>query len=114
MERRDLQASGRSLIVSDYLMKQLRAPRGPPAAEPAVQKPAKRQAVKRHHHKHNLKHRYDFLETLGKGTYGTVKKAVERSGKVVRSVTLCGSSWLDVVNAAVGPSKGAHAGDSCV
>ncbi|XP_023686651.2 NUAK family SNF1-like kinase 2 [Paramormyrops kingsleyae] len=82
MERRDLQAAGRSLIVSDYLA-QLRAPRGPPAAEPAVQKPAKRQAVKRHHHKHNLKHRYDFLETLGKGTYGTVKKAVERSGRVV-------------------------------
>ncbi|KAF5888651.1 NUAK family SNF1-like kinase 2, partial [Clarias magur] len=34
--------------------------------------PAKRHAVKRHHHKHNLKHRYDFLETLGKGTYGKV------------------------------------------
>ncbi|MBN3304471.1 NUAK2 kinase, partial [Amia calva] len=39
--------------------------------------------VKRHHHKHNLKHRYEFLETLGKGTYGKVKKAVERSGRVV-------------------------------
>lgn len=45
----------------------------------------KRQAVKRHHHKHNLKHRYDFLETLGKGTYGKVKKARERSGRLVRS-----------------------------
>ncbi|XP_036415033.1 NUAK family SNF1-like kinase 2 [Colossoma macropomum] len=45
--------------------------------------PAKRQAVKRHHHKHNLKHRYEFLETLGKGTYGKVKKAVERSGRMV-------------------------------
>ncbi|KAJ3602447.1 hypothetical protein NHX12_030202 [Muraenolepis orangiensis] len=43
----------------------------------------KRQAVKRHHHKHNLKHRYDFLETLGKGTYGKVKKAKERSGRMV-------------------------------
>uniref|UniRef100_A0A8C6YRN7 non-specific serine/threonine protein kinase n=1 Tax=Nothoprocta perdicaria TaxID=30464 RepID=A0A8C6YRN7_NOTPE len=43
----------------------------------------KKQAVKRHHHKHNLKHRYDFLETLGKGTYGKVKKARERSGKLV-------------------------------
>ncbi|XP_047202705.1 NUAK family SNF1-like kinase 2 [Girardinichthys multiradiatus] len=45
--------------------------------------PAKRQAVKRHHHKHNLKHRYEFLETLGKGTYGRVKKAKERSGRLV-------------------------------
>ncbi|XP_030321512.1 NUAK family SNF1-like kinase 2 isoform X2 [Calypte anna] len=43
----------------------------------------KKQAVKRHHHKHNLKHRYEFLETLGKGTYGKVKKARERSGKLV-------------------------------
>ncbi|XP_030633409.1 NUAK family SNF1-like kinase 2 [Chanos chanos] len=47
------------------------------------QAPVKRQAVKRHHHKHNLKHRYEFLETLGKGTYGKVKKAVERSGRMV-------------------------------
>lgn len=44
----------------------------------------KKQAVKRHHHKHNLRHRYEFLETLGKGTYGKVKKARERSGKLVR------------------------------
>ncbi|XP_028652462.1 NUAK family SNF1-like kinase 2 [Erpetoichthys calabaricus] len=43
----------------------------------------RRQAVKRHHHKHNLRHRYQFLETLGKGTYGKVKKAVETSGRVV-------------------------------
>lgn len=46
--------------------------------------PAKRQAVKRHHHKHNLKHRYEFLQTLGKGTYGRVKKAMDRSGRTVR------------------------------
>lgn len=45
----------------------------------------KKQAVKRHHHKHNLRHRYEFLETLGKGTYGKVKKARERSGKLVRA-----------------------------
>ncbi|KAI4903827.1 hypothetical protein NFI96_009640 [Prochilodus magdalenae] len=45
--------------------------------------PAKRQAVKRHHHKHNLKHRYEFLGTLGTGTYGKVKKAKERSGRMV-------------------------------
>ncbi|XP_058486929.1 NUAK family SNF1-like kinase 2 [Solea solea] len=45
--------------------------------------PVKKQAVKRHHHRHNLKHRYEFLETLGKGTYGKVKKAKERSGRLV-------------------------------
>ncbi|XP_023681627.1 NUAK family SNF1-like kinase 1 isoform X1 [Paramormyrops kingsleyae] len=40
--------------------------------------------VKKHQHKHNLKHRYELLETLGKGTYGKVKKAIERrSGKTV-------------------------------
>ncbi|MBN3302073.1 NUAK1 kinase, partial [Amia calva] len=40
--------------------------------------------VKKHQHKHNLKHRYEVLETLGKGTYGKVKKAVERrSGRTV-------------------------------
>lgn len=47
------------------------------------QVPVRKQAVKRHHHKHNLKHRYEFLETLGKGTYGKVKKAKERSGRLV-------------------------------
>uniref|UniRef100_A0A3Q3D2F8 non-specific serine/threonine protein kinase n=1 Tax=Hippocampus comes TaxID=109280 RepID=A0A3Q3D2F8_HIPCM len=34
--------------------------------------------VKKHQHKHNLKHRYDLMETLGKGTFGKVKKAVDR------------------------------------
>ncbi|KAJ1138156.1 hypothetical protein NDU88_004547 [Pleurodeles waltl] len=48
-----------------------------------LKSPQKKQAVKRHLHKHNLKHRYEFLETLGKGTYGKVKKARERSGRVV-------------------------------
>ncbi|XP_014025323.2 NUAK family SNF1-like kinase 1 [Salmo salar] len=39
---------------------------------------------KKHHHKHNLKHRYELLETLGRGTYGKVKKAIERhSGREV-------------------------------
>ena len=43
--------------------------------------------VKRHQHKHSLKRRYEVLETLGKGTYGKVKKAVERrSGKTVRDI----------------------------
>ncbi|XP_028265791.1 NUAK family SNF1-like kinase 1 isoform X2 [Parambassis ranga] len=35
--------------------------------------------VKKHQHKHNLKHRYEVMETLGKGTYGKVKRAVERA-----------------------------------
>lgn len=57
----------------------------PAAGKPPSQVPVKKQAVKRHHHKHNLKHRYEFLETLGKGTYGKVKKAKERSGRLVRT-----------------------------
>ncbi|CAL8323164.1 unnamed protein product [Lota lota] len=41
-------------------------------------------SVKKHNHKHNLKHRYELLETLGRGTYGKVKKAIERhTGRVV-------------------------------
>ncbi|CAH2221028.1 NUAK family SNF1-like kinase 2 [Pelobates cultripes] len=43
----------------------------------------RRQAVKRHLHKHNLKHRYEFLETLGKGTYGRVKRARDNQGREV-------------------------------
>uniref|UniRef100_A0A3Q0SPG9 non-specific serine/threonine protein kinase n=1 Tax=Amphilophus citrinellus TaxID=61819 RepID=A0A3Q0SPG9_AMPCI len=54
-----------------------------PFGKAPSQLPVKKQAVKRHHHKHNLKHRYEFLETLGKGTYGKVKKAKERSGRLV-------------------------------
>ncbi|XP_051979466.1 NUAK family SNF1-like kinase 2 [Xyrauchen texanus] len=53
------------------------------APEDPVVLPVKRQAVKRHHHKHNIKHRYDFLETLGTGTYGRVKKATDRTGRTV-------------------------------
>ncbi|CAN0064031.1 unnamed protein product [Lampetra planeri] len=41
--------------------------------------PRRRQGVKRHRHKHNLKHRYELEETLGRGTYGKVKRAVERA-----------------------------------
>ncbi|KAM9324117.1 NUAK family SNF1-like kinase 1 [Gastrophryne carolinensis] len=36
-------------------------------------------SVKKHHHKHSIKHRYQLLETLGKGTYGKVKKAIDKS-----------------------------------
>ncbi|XP_006834147.1 PREDICTED: NUAK family SNF1-like kinase 2 [Chrysochloris asiatica] len=57
-----------------------------PLADGLIKSPKplmKKQAVKRHHHKHNLRHRYEFLETLGKGTYGKVKKARESSGRLV-------------------------------
>uniref|UniRef100_A0A8C5QU08 non-specific serine/threonine protein kinase n=1 Tax=Leptobrachium leishanense TaxID=445787 RepID=A0A8C5QU08_9ANUR len=41
-------------------------------------------AVKKHHHKHSIKHRYEMLEMLGRGTYGKVKKAMEKvTGKMV-------------------------------
>lgn len=65
----------------------------------ASQTSVKKQAVKRHHHKHNLKHRYEFLETLGKGTYGKVKKARERSGRLV-SRTLRPRLWSRVASTA--------------
>ncbi|XP_069620542.1 NUAK family SNF1-like kinase 1 [Ranitomeya imitator] len=56
----------------------------PSEEEDAPQLAPKQHGVKRHHHKHNLKHRYELLETLGKGTYGKVKRAIERfSGRVV-------------------------------
>ncbi|XP_030275224.1 NUAK family SNF1-like kinase 2 [Sparus aurata] len=69
----DLRSSAGSVLPDD----------SNPVGKAAAQPPVKKQAVKRHHHKHNLKHRYEFLETLGKGTYGKVKKAKERSGRLV-------------------------------
>lgn len=60
----------------------------PAAAAAAAPEPRKPHGVKRHHHKHNLKHRYELQETLGKGTYGKVKRATERfSGRVVSGGT---------------------------
>ncbi|XP_067090447.1 NUAK family SNF1-like kinase 1 [Osmerus mordax] len=54
------------------------------AETPAVIDGRRNSGVKKHHHKHNLKHRYELLETLGRGTYGKVKKAIERhSGREV-------------------------------
>ncbi|KAG5835577.1 hypothetical protein ANANG_G00245480 [Anguilla anguilla] len=77
MERIDFKGKEQSVAVSKYLGTL-------PKSELSVGNSSpKRLAVKRHHHKHNLKHRYEFLETLGKGTYGKVKKAVERSGRMV-------------------------------
>ncbi|KAH3892651.1 hypothetical protein DPMN_016774 [Dreissena polymorpha] len=32
-----------------------------------------------HGHRHNLKNRFELIRTLGEGTYGKVKLAVERS-----------------------------------
>ncbi|XP_061085446.1 NUAK family SNF1-like kinase 1 [Conger conger] len=55
--------------------------RSPPSS---VGQSPRRSGVKKHHHTHNLKHRYELLETLGRGTYGKVKKAIERhSGREV-------------------------------
>lgn len=60
-------------------------------ATAAPAEPRKPHGVKRHHHKHNLKHRYELQETLGKGTYGKVKRATERfSGRVVSR----GNPWV--------------------
>lgn len=56
------------------------------APQQELKQQQQQQGVKRHHHKHNLKHRYELQETLGKGTYGKVKRAIERfSGRVVRA-----------------------------
>lgn len=64
------------------------APPAPAAPAAAAPEPRKPHGVKRHHHKHNLKHRYELQETLGKGTYGKVKRATERfSGRVVSAGT---------------------------
>ena len=31
--------------------------------------------IRRHQHRHNVNSRYEFIKTLGKGTYGKVKLA---------------------------------------
>ncbi|XP_026055120.1 NUAK family SNF1-like kinase 1 [Carassius auratus] len=46
--------------------------------------PEERAEVKKHQHKHSLTRRFQVLETLGRGAYGKVKRAVERRcGKTV-------------------------------
>lgn len=58
-----------------------------PDETPAGSDGRRNSGVKKHHHKHNLKHRYELLETLGRGTYGKVKKAIERhSGREVSTL----------------------------
>lgn len=32
-------------------------------------------------HKHNLKHRFELIKTLGEGSYGKVKLAVEKTSR---------------------------------
>lgn len=67
-----------------------------PEETPASGDGRRNTGVKKHHHKHNLKHRYELLETLGRGTYGKVKKAIERhSGREV-------SHFREVVNMCYG------------
>lgn len=101
---RSTPAAGPHSAFSQLLlvMESLALPRRPGPAPPAaaalaagLQSPKpvmKKQAVKRHHHKHNLRHRYEFLETLGKGTYGKVKKAREGSGRLVSAAPSRGAS----------------------
>lgn len=95
--------SGRAIdpaSAGPLAMESLACPRRPgPASGPVeplglIKSPKplmKKQAVKRHHHKHNLRHRYEFLETLGKGTYGKVKKARESSGRLVSAAPARGA-----------------------
>uniref|UniRef100_A0A8C0YF34 non-specific serine/threonine protein kinase n=1 Tax=Cyprinus carpio carpio TaxID=630221 RepID=A0A8C0YF34_CYPCA len=46
--------------------------------------PEERAEVRKHHHTHSLRRRFEVLKTLGRGTYGKVKRAVERRcGKTV-------------------------------
>ncbi|XP_064632458.1 NUAK family SNF1-like kinase 1 [Lineus longissimus] len=48
-------------------------------AKRTVSSPLEEPVVKHHHHKHNLKHRFEIVKTLGEGTYGKVKLAVDRT-----------------------------------
>lgn len=42
-----------------------------------------------HNHRHNLRHRFEMLETIGEGTYGKVKLAIEKStGEKVCNLTI--------------------------
>jgi len=54
----------------------------------------------RRHRKSNLRHRYDLLKTLGRGTYGKVKLAVDRkTGEKVRRLggrSAAGSSIVEL------------------
>ena len=67
----------------------------PPGEVPPALALRRGSSVKKHHHKHNLKHRYELLETLGRGTYGKVKKAVEKhTGRVVSELRQCAFTEL--------------------
>lgn len=80
-----------------------------PLADGLIKSPKplmKKQAVKRHHHKHNLRHRYEFLETLGKGTYGKVKKARESSGRLVSASRCAGRVSRGAGGLGAGPPAG--------
>lgn len=75
--------------------------RGDRDAEPVGREAATAAApmeVKKHQHKHNLKHRYEVMETLGKGTYGKVKRAVERASLKTVSGDVFKWDLLHVVN----------------
>ncbi|CAJ1085057.1 NUAK family SNF1-like kinase 1 [Xyrichtys novacula] len=72
----DHQAGDESPILSEGENKPGMETAVRPVAQTVAAEPME---VKKHQHKHNLKHRYEVMETLGKGTYGKVKKAVEKT-----------------------------------
>nr|XP_020505725.1 NUAK family SNF1-like kinase 1 [Labrus bergylta] len=75
----DHQAGGESSVLGCQLADKRQRKPDMEAVERAQAATAEPMDVKKHQHKHNLKHRYEVMETLGKGTYGKVKKAVERT-----------------------------------
>lgn len=51
-----------------------------------------------HSHRHNLKNRFELLKTLGQGTYGKVKLAVEKAtGKQV-SINFLGFFFFTILS----------------
>ncbi|MEQ2201862.1 hypothetical protein XENOCAPTIV_019460 [Xenoophorus captivus] len=79
-----------------------------PEETPSQGEGRRNSGVKKHHHKHNLKHRYELLETLGRGTYGKVKKAIERhSGREScshkRVIVLLPSRWEFPIRSKIRP-----------
>uniref|UniRef100_A0A667Z190 non-specific serine/threonine protein kinase n=1 Tax=Myripristis murdjan TaxID=586833 RepID=A0A667Z190_9TELE len=69
-------ADVQSLQHDEHLAPPPGSPMGDCAGVPEDSRP--NSVFKKHQHKHNLRHRYELLETLGRGTYGKVKRALEK------------------------------------